>query len=190
MTLTDYMSRNKGGSGLASIENSVDTSIKRLADYIQKCGGRLMTATRINTDFMRANEMTITRKQKWEEKQLYGRFKRLISNISHKTTWTWLRKGNLKRETESLLIATPNDAIRTNHMKARIGKTQQNCKCKLCSDRDETIYHIISECSKLSRKEYQNRHDWVGKVIHWELYKKFKFDHTSKWYRHNPTSFL
>ena len=26
--------------------------------------------------------MTITRKQKWEGKQLYGRFKRLINNIS------------------------------------------------------------------------------------------------------------
>ena len=28
------------------------------------------------------NRMTITRKQKWVEKQLYGRFKRLINNIS------------------------------------------------------------------------------------------------------------
>ena len=24
-------------------------------------------------------------------------------------TWTWLRRGNLKRETESLLIAAQND---------------------------------------------------------------------------------
>ena len=55
--------------------------------------------------------MTITRKQKWEGKQLYGRFKRLINNISHKKTWTWLRKGNFKRETESLLIAAQNNAI-------------------------------------------------------------------------------
>ena len=49
------------------------------------------------------NRMTITRKQKWEEKQRYGPFKRLINNISCQKTWTWLRKGNLKRETESLL---------------------------------------------------------------------------------------
>ena len=25
------------------------------------------------------------------------------------------------------------------------------------------------------------RHDWVGKVIHWELCKRLKFDHTSKY---------
>ena len=26
------------------------------------------------------------------------------------------------------------------------------------------------------------RHDWVGKVVHWEMCKKFKFEHTNKWY--------
>ena len=26
----------------------------------------------------------------------------------------------------------------------------------------------------------------MGKVIHWELCKKFKFDHTKKWYMHDP----
>ena len=96
--------------------------------------------------------MTITRKQKWEGKQLYGRFKRLINNISHDKTWTWLRKGNFKRETESLLIAAEDSALRTNLIKARIDKTQQNSKCRLCGDRDETINHIISECSKLAQK--------------------------------------
>ena len=25
----------------------------------------------------------------------------------------------------------------------------------------------------------KTRHDWVGKVIHWEMCKKFKFDHTN-----------
>ena len=43
---------------------------------------------------------------------------------------------------------------------------QQNSKCKLCGDGDETINLIISECSKLAQKEYKTRHDWVGNVIH------------------------
>ena len=124
--------------------------------------------------------MTITRKQKCEEIQLYGRFKRLISNISHEKTWTRRRKGKFMRETESLLIAAQNNAIRTNHIKARIEKTQQNIKCRLCGNRNETINHIISECNKLAQKEYKARHDRLGKGIHWELYKKSKFDHTKK----------
>ena len=113
-------------------------------------------------------------------KKLYGRFKRLISDISPEKTWVWLRKGSFKRETEFLQIAAQYNAIRTNHIKARIDKTQQNGKCRLCGDGDETINHMISERSKLAQREYKTRHDWVGKVIHWEMCKKFKFDHTNK----------
>ena len=130
--------------------------------------------------------MTINRKQKWEEKQLDGRFKRLINNISHDKTWTWLRKGNFKRETESL----SEQRHKNQSYQRRIDKTQQNSKCRLCDDRDDTINHIISECSKLAQKEYKTRHDWVGKVIHWEMRKKFKFDHSNKWYMHNPAPVL
>ena len=71
-----------------------------------------------------------------------------------------------------------------------IVKMQQNSKCRLCCDRDETINHIISECSKLVEKEYKTRHDWVDKVIDREMCKKFKFDHTNKWYTHYPASLL
>ena len=154
-----YVSRKEGGRGLASIEDSVDTSIYRFENYIQKHEGGLITATRHETENTMNNRMTVTRKQKWEGKQLYLRFKRLINNVSHDKTWIWLRKGNFKRETESLLIAAQDNAIRTNHIKARIDKTQQNSKCSLCGDRDETINHVISECSKLAQREYKKRHD-------------------------------
>ena len=70
-----YVSRKKGGRGLASTEDSVDTSIQRLEDYTQKHDGGLFIAIRNNTDNTMDNRMTITRKQKWEGKQLYGRFK-------------------------------------------------------------------------------------------------------------------
>ena len=94
------------------------------------------------------------------------------------------------RETESLLIVAQNNAIRTNYIKARINKTQQNSRCRLCGDRDETNNHIISEKIKLAQKEYKTRYNCVVKVIHWELCKKLKFDHTNKWYMHNTESFL
>ena len=121
-----YVSRKEGGRELARIEDSVDASIQRLEDYIEKHEGGLITAIRKNTDNTIENRMTKTRKQKWEEKQLRGRFKGLINNnISHVKTWTWLRNGNFKRETDSLLMAAQNSAIRTNHIKARIDKTQK-----------------------------------------------------------------
>ena len=60
---------------------------------------------------------------------------------------------------------------KTNHIKTKIDKTQQNNKSRLRGNKDETINHIISECSKLTQKEYKNRHDCMGKVI-----KKFEFN--------------
>ena len=66
---------------------------------------------------------------------------------------------------------------------------QKQARCNkiaiwLCGDRDETISQIISECRKLVQKEYKTRHNLLRKLIHWELCKKFKFDHKNKWYCH------
>ena len=83
-----YVSRKEGGRGFASIEDCVDVSIQRLEDYIGKHKGGLFTSIRNDTDNTMDNRMTITKKQKYEEKQLYGHFKRLINNISHPKTWT------------------------------------------------------------------------------------------------------
>ena len=78
-----YISRKEGGRGLASIEDSVDASIQRLEDYLEKHERGLITAIRNDTDNTIDDIMTTARKQKWKKKQLYGRFKRIINNISH-----------------------------------------------------------------------------------------------------------
>ena len=57
-------------------------------------------------------------------------------------------------------------------------------KCWLCGDRDETIYHIISECSTLAQIEYKTKYDRVGKVIHWELSKRLNFVYATECYMH------
>ena len=45
-----YVSRKEGGRGLANIMGSVETSIQRLEHYIEKRGGRLITAIENNTE--------------------------------------------------------------------------------------------------------------------------------------------
>ena len=82
-----YVSRKEGGRGLASTEYSADATVQRLENNIKKHGGRLIIAIRNNTN-MRINITKITRKENWEENQLYGYFER------QKKTWTWLTKRN------------------------------------------------------------------------------------------------
>ena len=43
---------------------------------------------------------------------------------------------------------------------------------------------------QISAEGIQDKHEWVGKVIYWEMCKKLKFDHTNKWYMHNPAPVL
>ena len=70
------------------------------------------------------NRMTITRKQKCEEKQRFERFKRLISNISLQKTWDVHKNGKPYESTKP--------SYKDNHIKAKIDKTQQNSKYRLC----------------------------------------------------------
>ena len=75
-----YVSRKDGGKGFTITEDSADASIQRLEDYIKKRKGEQVTDITNDTDNTMDNRITITRKQTWQEKQLYGRFKRLINN--------------------------------------------------------------------------------------------------------------
>ena len=147
----------------------MEASIGKFEDYKKKNKERLITATRNSTNNIKIDRTTTAKKQKWEEKQMYGYFKRQTGEISREKIWTWLKKGNLERETESLLTTAQNNAIRTNYAKAKIDLTKQNSKHRLCDDRDKTINHIKSECCKLAQKEYKTRHDWLGKEILREL---------------------
>ena len=115
--------------------------------------------------------------KKRREKRIcqHWRYRRCIN-----TTTRRLHKNNEER----LITATRNNTDNTRIKRTTIPKKQ-----KLCGDKDERVNHI-SECSELVQKEYKTRQDWVGKVIHWELCKKFKFNYTNKWYMHNPEAVL
>ena len=96
-----------------------------------------------------------------------------------------------KEKSQEINWISSNSSIkqhqRTNYIKAKIDKMQQNSKYRLCGNRDEIVNHIISKCSKLGQKEYKTRHDWVGKVVHWKM---CKFGNTTKWYINKLESVL
>ena len=104
--------------------------------------------------------------------------------------WLARKTTSQNRKTESLIKAAENNSIKKNYIKVQIDITQQNSKNRLYEERDETIYYIVSECSNLAQKEYKHIHDWVRKVIHWEVCKRLSFDHTTKRYMHKPESVL
>ena len=98
--------------------------------------------------------------------------------------------GDLKRETESLIVATQNQSIRMNLVKAKIDKSQKDMVCRLCKKADESIDHVVSGCRKLAQKEYKKRHDNLRKIVNWNLARKLNFEAGDKWYEREPESFL
>ena len=107
-----------------------------------------------------------------------------IQDIALKTSWVqWMIETGCERGSGRFVLAAEqdDDDDDDDDDKVKIDETQQNSKCWLCGDSDETIYYIITECSKLAQKEYKTEYDWVTKVIRWELCKKLKFDDTNKW---------
>ena len=67
-----------------------------------------------------------------------------------------------------------------DEVKAATDYTQNNSKCSLCGDRDETIYRMsggskLPPPKKKKKKKYKSRHDWVGKLNHWEMSKSLMF---------------
>ena len=57
---------------------------------------------------------------------------------------SWLKNGELKKETEGFLIAAQGQALRTNAIKAMIYKVTEDSKCQLCKEKDDKIDHLIS----------------------------------------------
>ena len=94
-----------------------------------------------------------------KRKKLYGQFFNQIEDVAGEEKCIWLRDGSIKRETESLIMAPQEKAIRTNVIKAKIDKTQAESKCRLCGKVDETVRHIVCECPMLAQRKYKRRHD-------------------------------
>ena len=49
----------------------------------------------------------------WEEKVLHSQYLRQTKEVRSDQCWAWLQNGDLKRETESLIVAAQNQSIRT-----------------------------------------------------------------------------
>ena len=56
--------------------------------------------------------------------------------------------------------------------------------CRLCKEKDETIDHLISSCSKIAQTDYKERHNKVTSMLHWNLCKKYHLPASEKWWEH------
>ena len=63
------------------------------------------------------------RQREWKEKTLHGQFLRETEEHENRSRWEWLKGGELKRGTESLICAAQKQALRTKSVAHSIDKT-------------------------------------------------------------------
>ena len=125
----------------------------------------------------------------WQNKKLHGQYLKRIqrAGVDFKRTNMWLVKGSLKPETEAVIIAAQDQALKTRHYENRILKSAQSDNCRLCLGQSETVDHIVSACPVLAKHEYLERHNRVCSYIHWHMCKALNLPDTcEKWYDHAP----
>ena len=105
-------------------------------------------------------------------KKVKLQYLRKTKKLRSEQSWVWLQNGALKKETESLIVASHNQSIRTNLVKAKIDKNQKDTLWQLCKKADKSIDDVVSGCSKLAQKKYKRRHVNLSRKIHWKLVRK------------------
>ena len=193
-----YLPRDEGGRGLRSVEEAVEKDKNGIVEYLSKSDeillNRVLEEKVVKADGSSEDYSKEKQKEKlseWKGKTLHGQYARDTSSVTDKQgTWLWLKRGKLKKETEGFIIAAQDQALRTNAIKVHIDKQGGSALCRLCGDKEETVDHLVSCCSKIAQTDYKGRHDKVAASLHWSLCRHFGFPHAEKWYEHRAEKIL
>ena len=164
--------RTERSRGLISIEDCANDEREYLALYVLKSNEKLIIVATTELKLKRfinvqnRQERKKQRLTEWKEKALHGQFLRETESTDDGNRWEWLKRGELKRETKSLLCAAQEQALRVNAIKYPIDKTSNTPLCRLCNGKKESITHIVSACSILAKWQYRKCHDKVGTYVH------------------------
>ena len=183
-----YLPRNEGGRGLKGAEQTIRTEEYGLSDYVRNEEKgynkhlKQLVKNGSKQDYLR--EQKENTEKEWKDKPLHGQYTKITENTDKHKTYKWLRNGYMKKETEGLITAAQDQALPTRWKKVRIEKQPGTALCRMCNEREETTFHILSECSKLAQNEYKKRHDKVAQLVHWNLCKKYELKYAKNWYDH------
>ena len=125
-----YVSRANGGRGLTSCEGYVRSEEKSLRFYVKNSLEVLLqglsgisvirSEETVSKDEFKTSWNNETRSS-WEEKRLHGQLIREIAETTRvEESWSWLRKADLKIQTEALICAGQEQALRINYVKGHI----------------------------------------------------------------------
>ena len=105
-----------------------------------------------------------------------------------KESFGWLNKCFLDPFSEGYIMAAQEMALFTKYHERYILKTHNDSICRVCrlQGNDETIYHILSGCDSLAKREYFTRHNAICKYIHYVICNAYDIPAGNNWYTFVP----
>ncbi|KAI5727410.1 hypothetical protein M8J77_001977 [Diaphorina citri] len=182
-----YLPRKDGGRGLLDLQMLYSKQMQKFRNYF------INNRTDFMEYFKRADTYTPLKlasstftpppartteqlKTDLQSGPMKGKYPKSLYNDPHvdkNLSTSYLTDGYLMSETEGFIHAIQDQVIKTRNYMRHIMKVNiETDLCRLCNRVTESIQHLSSGCTVLAPKEYTNRHNLVGNIIHQELMKK------------------
>ena len=186
-----HLPRQMGGRGIPDIRLRHHKQLNNLRKYFYKKAESSELHLVITQNDRKATPLKLTDRnfnpinevnspeqqiQQGRSKPLHGKYlARIEDNTIYKAASTaFLRHGNIFAETEGFIVALQDQVIPTKVYRRKIiGENIENLKCCMCNVAEESLDHVMSECTVLAPKAYLDRHDRVGKIIHQKIRERY-----------------
>jgi hypothetical protein len=177
-----YQPRKEGGRGLCSIEQTIYEEEGNLNKYVKEMSKNDKHLEEYHKQNKQINEER-NQQEKWQNKPLHGHYHQSIEKVADiSKSYQWLEKSDIRDNTEALIMAAQEQALKTRAIEAKIYHTSQNSKCRLCGEQDETIQHIISGCKMLAGTAYTERLNQVALLVYRNNCKVYELETPDKWW--------
>ena len=118
-----YLKICDGGTGLIGVEDCVQAEVNSLDKYLKMLKEVSLSSTLENKKHRKSKEDVLKKHQeKYESKALHGQFQKAAEKVKGNKSWDWLKKGYLKKETESTRSAQDQVLCTRNMRKTVYGE--------------------------------------------------------------------
>ena len=131
-----YLPQSEGGKGLLSLEECVNDEKRSLRQGLKINEDDWLRSAWEEGLIKEEEDLKVYREktlkswmEEWQSKTMHGQFLKQTKDLSCSDTWQWLQRGELKKETEGMIMAAPDQTLRTRYIQRAIDGTNISTKC-------------------------------------------------------------
>ena len=149
------------------MDYAVNIEINSLRTYVDNSEEQLLSEVRregIIEQGKEKNEIQMEHENDYRNKALHGRYFVAADDVRGSKSWEWLRPSGLKKETEVMIMAAQELALRTRNIRKVIDKEKISGMCRMCVGRAKRLWLTLS----LNVKSWRRTNIRIGDMTKWK----------------------